>query len=132
MADFQAEPLLGCRVLVAEDDIILALDMKRLLENAGADVFGPVKTVAAAADLAKTVPLTCAVLDVNLGSHLVFPAAHILRERDIRTIFCTGYGDLQGLRADWPEAQVLPKPIQPRDLIQAVSPRLAVKQPGAK
>lgn len=90
MTNFQAEPLLGYRVLVAEDNIILALDMKRLLKNAGANVFGPAKTVEAAADLAKTAPLTCAILDVNLGSHLVFPAAHILRERDIGTIFCTG------------------------------------------
>ena len=120
MTEAEAEPLLGCRVLVAEDDIILALDMVWLLKNAGADIFGPVKTTADAAALARTAPVTCAVLDVNLGSHLVFPAAHLLREREIKTIFCTGYGDHQGLRNEWPDAQILAKPVQPEHLIQAV------------
>ena len=116
----EAEPLLGCRVLVAEDDIIIALDMELLLRNAGAEVLGPVKTTAAAVALARTAPLSCAVLDVNLGSDLVFPAAHFLRDRDIKTIFCTGYGDPESFSKDWPDAQVLVKPVQSRHLIQAV------------
>ena len=57
MTDAEAEPLLGCRVLVAEDDSIIALDMELLLRDAGAEVFGPVKTTAAAVALAKTAPL---------------------------------------------------------------------------
>ena len=120
MTDAQDEPLLGCRVLVAEDDCIIALDLELLLRNAGAEVFGPVKTTAAVVALAKTAPLSCAVLDVNLGSDLVFPAAHFLRERDIKTIFCTGYGDPESLSKDWPDAQVLVKPVQSQHLIRAV------------
>ena len=120
MTDAEAEPLLGYRVLVAEDDSIIALDMELFLRNAGAEVFGPVKTTAAAVALAKTAPLICAVLDVNLGSDLVFPAAHFLRERDIKTIFCTGYSDPESLSKDWPDAQVLVKPVQSHHLIRAV------------
>ena len=116
----QAEPLRRSRILVVEDDIILALDMERSLRNAGAEVFGPVKTVADANALAKIAPLTCAVLDVNLGSELVFPAAHILKERNINTIFCTGYGDLDSLIKDWPDARVLAKPVRSQLLIRAV------------
>ena len=48
------ELLRGFRVLVAEDDMILALDMERLLKDAGAQVFGPVKEAADAIALAQT------------------------------------------------------------------------------
>ena len=81
MITAQHQLLLGSRVLVAEDDVILALDMERSLRDAGAEIFGPAKTEADATALARTAPLTCAVLDVNLGCELVFPVAHVLRER---------------------------------------------------
>ena len=116
----QHQLLRGFRILVAEDDMILALDMERSLGDAGAQVFGPVKTAADATALAQTAPLTCAVLDVNLGCELVFPAAQVLKDRNIKTIFCTGYGDLHGLQTDWPNAQILAKPVHPQLLIRTV------------
>ena len=120
MTTAQHELLRGFRILVAEDDMILALDMERSLKDAGAQVFGPVKTAADAIALAQTALLTCAVLDVNLGCELVFPAAHILKGRNIKTVFCTGYGDLHGLQLDWPDAQILAKPVRPQILIRTV------------
>src|SRR5271157_1610890 len=78
------------------------------------------KTAADATALAQTAPLTCAVLDVNLGCELVFPAAQVLKDRNIKTIFCTGYGDLHGLQTDWPNAQILAKPVHPQLLIRTV------------
>ena len=75
--------------------------------------------MADATALARTAPLTCAVLDVNLGCELVFPAAHVLRERGINTIFCTGY-DVHVLQQDWPDAEVLSKPVSPQRLISAI------------
>jgi len=116
----QHQLLRGFRILVAEDDMILALDMERSLGDAGAQVFGPVNTAADATALAQTAPLTCAVLDVNLGCELVFPAAQVLKDRNIKTIFCTGYGDLHGLQTDWPNAQILTKPVHPQLLIRTV------------
>jgi CheY-like chemotaxis protein len=116
----QHQLLRDFRILVAEDDVILALDMESSLRGAGAQVFGPVKTTADATALARTAPLTCAVLDVNLGCELVFPAAHVLKDRNIRTIFCTGYRDLRGLQKDWPDAKILSKPVHPQLLIRTV------------
>jgi ActR/RegA family two-component response regulator len=115
----QHQLLLGYRVLVVEDDMILALDVERSLRNAGAEIFGPAKTAADATALARTAPLTCAVIDVNLGCELVFPAAHVLRERGVNTIFCTGY-DVHVLQQDWPDAQVLSKPVSSQRLIRAI------------
>ena len=120
MIKAKCQLLAGSRVLVAEDDVILALDMERSLRDVGAEIFGPAKTAADATALARTAPLTCAVLDVNLGCELVFPAAHVLRERGINTIFCTGY-DVHVLQQDWPNAQVLSKPVSSQRLIRAIT-----------
>ena len=119
MITAQHQLLLGYRVLVVEDDMILALDVERSLRDAGAEIFGPAKTAADATALARTAPLTCAVIDVNLGCELVFPAAHVLRERGVNTIFCTGY-DVHVLQQDWPDAQVLSKPVSSQRLIRAI------------
>src|SRR5208337_2524105 len=96
----QKEPLRGTRVLIAEDNAIQALDVKILLEDAGAEVVGPARTAAEVLSLAESPSLNCSVLDVSLRREPVFPAAQVLQERDIAIIFYTGSGDLDNLRRD--------------------------------
>ncbi|MGO9985035.1 MAG: response regulator [Rhodomicrobium sp.] len=103
-------PLESARILIAEDNAILALDLMDLLGNAGAQIVGPAATLAKTLVLAKSATLTCAILDVNLGNELVFPAAQVLKERGIGMIFYTGCEDWEKLSQDWPDAQVLTKP----------------------
>ena len=112
--------LRGARILVAEDDTFLAYDMKTLLQNAGADVLGPARTLAGTLALAKSASLTCAVLDVNLGQEVVFPAAQVLKERGVSIVFYCGYGEPERLRRDWPEAKVLIKPAPYELLMQTI------------
>ncbi len=64
--------------------------------------------------------LTCAVLDVSLRDGLVFPAAHLLRERGAGIVFHTGQIDPEGLKRDWPDTEVLFKPAPLRLLIPAI------------
>jgi ActR/RegA family two-component response regulator len=111
------KPLQGASVLVVEDDPILALDIVRLLLEAGADVKGPALSLERALELAKGEHLSCAVLDVKLRDGLVFPAASLLRRRGAGIVFYTGTGDPEAIRRDWPEAEVLVKPA-PLDLIK--------------
>lgn len=90
----QSTMLQGCRVLVVEDDFLIADDFNRKLALAGARVAGPVATL----DAAKTVYLHhpmphVAILDVNLRGTLVFPFASRLLADGIPFVFCTGYGD---------------------------------------
>ena len=87
-----------------------------LLRNAGAEVVGPTTTLADTIALAGSSSLACAVLDVNLGQELVFPAAQLLRQRSIGLVFQTGWAALEKLRLDWPDALVLTKPV-PADLL---------------
>lgn len=82
----------GLRILVVEDDFILALDLQLALEDAGAVVIGPVPSVAEALALLESAPvLDGAILDVNLHGEVVFPVAGILHGRGIPLAFTTGY-----------------------------------------
>jgi CheY-like chemotaxis protein len=82
----------GCRVLVVEDDFVVAEDLQDELEQQGAYVLGPVATVAAALALLEVGPSPeRAILDVNLRGDMVFPVADVLRGRGIPFVFVTGY-----------------------------------------
>ncbi len=114
------QPLRGACILIAEDDAMLAFDLQDVLRKAGAEILGPAATLANALALARSASLTCAVLDVNLRHELVFPAAQVLKERCVKIIFHTGCGDPEGLRRDWPDAQILKKPAPCGLLIRTV------------
>jgi DNA-binding NtrC family response regulator len=113
--------LRGGRILIAEDDAILALDVREIFRQAGAEVIGPVATLRQALVMISDVPVSAALLDVNLRDAEVFPAALALKERGIGMVFYTGYADVDSLRRDWPGVQVLTKPAPPRLLISAMS-----------
>ena len=75
--------LVGRRVLVVEDEFLIALDVEDALRELGCEVLGPVSTVAEAVALA--VPAACdlAVLDVRLVDGSTAPLAIALQSRDI-------------------------------------------------
>ena len=108
------------RILIAEDDMILAFDLIVTLRQAGAEIVGPAATLKQALSLVKTPLLSAAVLDVNLGDEEVFPAASALEVLGVGIVFYTGY-ILSDLGRIWPKAQVLSKPAPPSLLIKAVS-----------
>jgi DNA-binding response OmpR family regulator len=105
------KPLWDASILVVEDDPILALDIVRLLLAEGAKVKGPALSLERALELAKTEHLSCGLLDVTLRDGFVFPAASVLRRRGIGIVFYTGIGNPEAIRRDWPEAEVLVKPV---------------------
>jgi DNA-binding response OmpR family regulator len=114
------KPLEGRRILVAEDDPLLAFDLIGLLLKAGAQISGPALSLERALELARAEPLDCGVLDVKLRDGLVFPAARILREKGAGIVFYTGHHDPEGLKQDWPQAHVLLKPAPLHVLMRAV------------
>jgi len=81
-------------VLVVEDDYFIAMELCRNLEEAGAEVVGPIGRVGEAlARIARTDRLDGALLDLNLHGSMSFPIADKLRERDVPFVFATGYDD---------------------------------------
>ena len=75
--------LLGLRILVVEDDAIIALDIAGTLADAGATVIGPVYRVARALDLLETSAIDIAVLDYRLESETISPVADRLSTQGI-------------------------------------------------
>ena len=93
-------PLAGTRVLVVEDEGAIALLIEEMLEEFGCEVVASVARLAAACEIAGSVQVDLAILDVNLAGERVFPVADILRERQIPFLFSTGYGAI-GLPAEY-------------------------------
>jgi DNA-binding response OmpR family regulator len=110
----------GLRVLIAEDEYLLADDLRRELEAAGARVLGPVPSVAMALDLLQAPDAPdVAVLDVNLGGEHVYPVAEALRARGVPFVFVTGY-DTCALPVEFVDAPRCEKPLD----LDAVGDRL--------
>lgn len=82
----------NCRVLVVEDDYMLADDLVTELGDFGAVVIGPAGTVEDAIALITAEPhIDGVVLDVNLRGEMAFPVADLLAERNVPFVFTTGY-----------------------------------------
>ena len=113
------KPLDGCRILVAEDNAFLVLDIADALSEAGAEIVRPAVSVQSAVFLARSERLDGGVLDVTLKGGDVFPIARILADQGKGIVFVTGMLDTSALEEEWPAAKVLTKPSSPHDLIQA-------------
>lgn len=83
-------PLAGLRLLLVEDEFVLAVGVSDTLGDLGADVVGPIASVTDALALLETLPeIDGAVLDVNLGHEAVYPVADALLARGLPFIFAT-------------------------------------------
>jgi two-component sensor histidine kinase len=106
----------GVRVLLAEDEPIVQMELKACLERAGAVVVGPVATLDAAEAFSEAEVLDAAILDVNLSGRSIAPVAEFLDARGIPILFTTGYQDLQTLPPALRHLPRLQKPISPEEV----------------
>jgi CheY-like chemotaxis protein len=112
--------LKGVRVLLVEDQMIVAMQIEDMLQAAGCKVVGPVGTLQAAIAMARDELLDAAVLDVNLDGDKVYAAAEELHSRGIPFILATGYGE-QALPEKWRYRPRLSKPFRREQLEQLLS-----------
>lgn len=117
------------RVLVVEDEYLLADDLKKMLDHAGAVVVGPVATEADALALLEDGAVDCAVLDINLRGRMVYPLARTLRDRRVPFLFVSGYDDAVA-GAGFDEVELLQKPFAPEAVIRGIN-RLITQQGGS-
>ena len=106
------------RVMVVEDEALVAMVLGDHLTELGFSVVGPYSRVTDAIDAVKGEDLDAAVLDVNLGGELVYPVADLLATRGVPFIFVTGYG-LESIDRRFANVRVLQKPIE-REMLQRV------------
>jgi DNA-binding response OmpR family regulator len=104
------------RILVVEDEILLALTMAQDLEEAGFEVIGPASTVASALKLVSDSGCDAAVLDINLTRETVEPVAHALRDLRVPFMTVTGYSKSQR-PAVFDGSPTLSKPAEAREVV---------------
>ena len=105
-----SEALKGRRVLIVEDESLVAMLLETILEDLGCVPVGPVSTVDEGIEKARDAEtLDVALLDVNVAGREVFPVAEILAARGVPVVFSTGYGEA-GLPEKWRGARALQKP----------------------
>ena len=98
------------RLLLAEDELLVALDIEAALRDLGFEVVGPVATVAEVERLAGSADLDGAVLDVNLRGVQVFRALPRLLERGLPVLLSSGYDGASLFPEEFRHLPVLVKP----------------------
>lgn len=110
----------GLRILLVEDEVLVAMELAAMLVDMGCEVVGPVGQLADAISLARSAELEGAILDINLGGIEVYPVADELAARGIPFVFCTGYGEEVTKSDRYGEVFYVEKPWDPHRLQQAI------------
>ncbi|MGA9766622.1 MAG: response regulator [Rhodomicrobium sp.] len=116
----------GKRVLVVEDDMLIALDTTDELRRAGCVVIGPASTLETAITLSQANELDAAVLDVFLEGAFVWEFAGILAARSVPFIFLTGFGHAIEFPPAYASVIRLEKPVRPGSVKRTLASLLAV------
>ncbi len=117
------QSLEGKRILVVEDEMLVALLIEDMLADLGCVILGPFNTVAKALSAATTEGFDLALLDVNIAGEKVYPVADALTARHIPFLFLSGYGET-AIPADHPNWRVCSKPFRGRELTDMLSETL--------
>ncbi|MEY1556860.1 response regulator [Yoonia sp. R2331] len=110
------------RVLLLEDQMMIAFGIKAALEKHGFEVVGPYADLKSAENGAEETPFDVAVLDINLGDGTTSEgfAQHLL-ERNVPFMFLSGYGSAGQLHPRFSEVIRMTKPIAEAELIEGIN-----------
>jgi DNA-binding response OmpR family regulator len=116
-------PLEGRKILIVEDDYMVAQLLTDMLEEAGAQVVGPFGWLEEALRVANDEAATfdSAILDVDLHGKQSYPVADALAARNVKVIFCTGY-DGGGVAEDYRSYPHCTKPFGMQALLAELLP----------
>ena len=125
-ADIPASSLGGLRILLVEDEAMVAMLMEDMLEGLGCQRIEWVASVPAALQALAAGEFDGALLDVNLSGTMVFPVAEALTTRKLPFVFVTGYGRTAEVQERFPHAPVLKKPFDSGTLATAIKKQIAL------
>ncbi len=114
------ELLQGVKVLIVEDEYLVASLIEDMLLFAGCVVCGPIPRLAQALEAANNEACDVAVLDINLAGQWSYPVAEILSRRNVPFVFVTGYGD-NALPAQFAGCPRIHKPFKLSELLAVLS-----------
>ncbi len=115
----------GLKVLVVEDEMLIAAEMEATLEDLGCQVVGPFSRVTQALEALESAEVDAAVLDVNVRGEMIFPVAEKLRGMGVPMVFCTGYADLPNIPEPLQDQVRLSKPCSAASVEAALRAQVA-------
>jgi|SRR5579872_535745 len=118
------DALRGQRVLVVEDEVIVAWNLEDMLVELGCVVVGPASRLGVALTMIDTQAIDMALLDVNLDGRPSYPLADALAARGVPFAFSTGY-DKPGLADEYRTIPVLQKPFRRSELGEVLGDLMA-------
>lgn len=110
--------LWGRRVMIVEDQMLLAMELESLLAELGCTVLGPAPSVAQALALLEQQRPDAAILDVNLNGQTALPVAEALTAQGVPFVLATGRTDV--LQPELQGAPRLGKPVDHNELVRAL------------
>jgi DNA-binding response OmpR family regulator len=119
----------GKRVLIVEDEVLIALDTQDALTEAGYVVVGPATDITSGLAIVEAGQIDAAVLDVYLGGIYVWPVADALRRRGVPFVLMTGFGAGLDVPDNFQSVPRLGKPIVLEELLRAISSCLKAGAP---
>lgn len=120
-----SQPLSGRRVLLVEDEALVAMLLETILEDMGCVPVGPAATVEDGLAMAGEA-IDAALLDVNVAGRQVFPIAEALKARGVPFVFSTGYGE-GGLPDEWRGHPTVQKPFTEAAIRDALMTAMGVE-----
>jgi CheY-like chemotaxis protein len=126
-------PISANRVLILEDEALVAMAMNDLMTELGFTVVGPFGKMQDAMAELKKGGVDAAMLDINLGGQLVYPLADVLLSEGVPFVFVTGY-EAESIDRRFANVPVLQKPLE-RQSLQRIfrepqQPELAASRRG--
>ncbi len=110
----------GLRVLVLEDEFLIAMDVEQLCRDHGAEDVAIARSIEEAED-ETTTSFDVAIIDVYLNNISTFPFAARLQAKETPFVFASGYTDLEEMQRQFPGVTVVGKPYAGDELIRSVA-----------
>jgi CheY-like chemotaxis protein len=123
-----APSLSGARVLIVEDNFVVADSLRFMISGYGGEVAAIAPSLDKAFAALAAAPLDVAVLDINLAGTNVAPFAEHLRVIGIPFVFLTGYGDADLLPEALRTAPRFDKPVNAEHLVRTLSALTAARR----
>jgi two-component sensor histidine kinase/CheY-like chemotaxis protein len=124
----QSQSISGKRVLIVEDEALIALSLEEMLQIAGCDLAELASNVDESMSIIENQPIDMAILDFNLGGETSLPIAHALRSRGVPFTFLTGYNFLPTEAESICSCNFIKKPTRQSDFDEALFYLAKIKQ----
>jgi CheY-like chemotaxis protein len=123
----EAPSLIGLRVLLVEDEMIVSLLIEDMLQDLSCVIVGPYDRFDPALAAAKADPFDFALLDINIAGVKAYPVAEVLTSRGIPFLFLSGYGEA-AVPSDHPSWRVCSKPFRSDQLVTMMREQLRAQR----